>query len=263
MGGQDVAAMLRMPAAGDNDEAPDGLLLHAARGKTRMDSPESRRCAVVAGATGLVGAELLARLLQTPDYGRIVALARRPLGARDPRLAVAEAAFDRLPSVLRDAVGHGRPPDVFCCLGSTLKAAGSKSAFRQVDHDHVLALGRWACSVGARRMLVVSALGADAGSRVFYNRVKGETERDLAALGLASLVLLRPSLLVGRRAEFRLGERIALIAARPLHRWLPAAVRPVAAADVAQAMIDAALAEAPPPVIASAAMHGAARRRRF
>jgi uncharacterized protein YbjT (DUF2867 family) len=223
-----------------------------------MDSPEARRTAVVAGATGLVGAELVARLLRTPAYARVVALARRPLGVRDAHLVVVEAAFDRLPSVLGHAVRSGPAPDVFCCLGSTLKAAGSESAFQRVDHDHVVALGRWARSVGARRMLVVSALGADPGSRVFYNRVKGETERDLAALGLASLVLLRPSLLVGRRAEFRLGERLALIAARPLRRWLPAAVRPVAAADVAQAMIDAALAQAPPSVIASAAMHGAA-----
>ena len=108
-------------------------------------------------------------------------------------------------------------------------------------------------------MVVISALGADAGSRVFYNRVKGETERDLAALGLASLVIVRPSLLAGERAEFRVGERLALMATRPLRALLPARVRPIAAADVAQAMVNAALSESAPAVVDSAAMQGAAR----
>ena len=125
----------------------------------------------------------------------------------------------------------------------------------------MLALGRWARGVRAHRMIVISAAGADAASRVFYNRVKGETERDLAALRLRSLVIVRPSLLSGQRDEFRLGERLALIATRPFRALIPAGVRPIAAADVARAMLDAALADAPPAVIDSAAMQGAGSRR--
>jgi uncharacterized protein YbjT (DUF2867 family) len=109
-------------------------------------------------------------------------------------------------------------------------------------------------------MVVISALGADAASRVFYNRVKGEAERDLAALALPSLVIVRPSLLSGERSEFRFGERAALALTAPWRGFIPARVRPIAAADVAQAMIDAALADRPPAVLESAAMQGAAGR---
>lgn len=220
------------------------------------------RAAIVAGPTGLVGRELVARLLREPAYRRVIALSRRPLGAGAPRLEVVEAAFARLGTVLRGVVmPEDRPLDVFCCLGTTIRAAGSKAAFRQVDHDFVLALGRWARDAGAQRFVVVSAASADATSPVFYSRVKGETERDLAALGLPGLVIARPSLLAGERLEFRLGERLALAASRPFRALLPASVRPIAAADVAQAMVDAALADAPPAVLTSAAMQGAARSR--
>jgi uncharacterized protein YbjT (DUF2867 family) len=218
----------------------------------------ARRTAVVAGATGLVGRELITRLLHEPRYARVVALTRRPLSLMDARLEVVDAAYDRLVAVL-DGVASARGTlDVFCCLGTTRRIAGSEEAFRRVDHEYVVALGHWARAAHAHRFVVVSALGADAASRVFYNRVKGETERDLAALGLASLVILRPSLLAGDRAEFRAGERLALLATRPMRALLPAAIRPVAAADVAQSMLDAALAAAPPAVLDSAAMQGAA-----
>ena len=224
-----------------------------------MNSLTARRAAVVAGASGLVGRELVARLLREPGYRRVVALSRRPLSLADAKLEVVDAAYDRLAAVLHGVTPADRLLDVFCCLGTTIRAAGSAAAFRCVDHDYVLALGRWSRTAGAHRMVVISALGADAGSRVFYNRVKGETERDLAALGLASLVIVRPSLLAGERAEFRVGERLALMATRPLRALLPARVRPIAAADVAQAMVNAALSESAPAVVDSAAMQGAAR----
>jgi uncharacterized protein YbjT (DUF2867 family) len=217
----------------------------------------ARRTAVVGGATGLVGRELITRLLRERRYARVVALARRLLSPTDPRLEVVDAAYDRLAAVLAGVTSEPGTLDVFCCLGTTLRVAGSEEAFRRVDHDYVLALGRWARTAGAHRMVVVSALGADANSRVFYNRVKGETERDLAALGLASLVIVRPSLLAGDREEFRVGERLALIATRPLRALLPARVRPIAAADVAQSMLNAALADAPAAMIDSATMQGA------
>jgi uncharacterized protein YbjT (DUF2867 family) len=216
------------------------------------------RVAVVAGATGLIGAELVRRLLAEPSYHRVVALARRPLELSAARLVVVNADFERLEPTLAPATAGARAIDIYCCLGTTIGAAGSEAAFRRVDHDFVVALGRWAARAGARRMIVVSALGADAASRVFYNRVKGETERDLAALGLTSLVIVRPSLLSGDRTEFRFGERVALALTAPWRGLIPARVRPIAAADVAQAMIDAALAERPSAVIESAAMQGAA-----
>lgn len=225
-----------------------------------MATGSSSRTALVAGPTGLIGTELVARLLRQPAYRRIVALSRRPLERRDARLQVVAADFARLHEILAAAAPHDGSVDVYCCLGTTIRAAKSKPAFRAVDHGYVLALGRWARDARARCLVVVSAAGADPGSRIFYSRVKGEMERDLASLGLRSLVVVRPSLLAGARTEFRLGERFALAAARPLGALLPASVRPIAAADVAQSMIDAALAEVPSAVIESAQMQGAATR---
>jgi uncharacterized protein YbjT (DUF2867 family) len=222
-----------------------------------MEGKATRRTAVVAGATGLVGAELVRRLLAQRAYRRIVALSRRPLDP-DAKLAVVDAGYDRLDSVLADTMRGEDPLDVFCCLGTTIRRAGSQEAFRRVDHDFVIALGQWARNSHARRFVVVSAAGADPSSRVFYNRVKGEMERDLQSLRLRSLVIVRPSLLSGDRAEFRLGERFALAVTRPLRTLIPAGVRPIAAADVAQSMIDAALSADPPSVIESAAMQGTA-----
>lgn len=220
----------------------------------------SARVAVVAGATGLVGSELVARLLREPAYHRVVALSRRPLARQDARLETANADFGRLHELLRGIAPDGRPLDAYCCLGTTIRTAKSRAGFRLIDHDYVVAFAQWARDARARRLVVVSAMGADPRSRVFYSRVKGETEKELAALGLPSLVVVRPSLLAGARAEFRPGERLALAAMRPLAALLPASVRPIAAADVAQSMIDAALADAPPPVIESAAMQGASSR---
>jgi uncharacterized protein YbjT (DUF2867 family) len=216
--------------------------------------------AVVAGATGLVGSALVERLLAGADYAQVVALARRPLAVTASQLKTVAADFDALDETLRPAFVERPELDVFCCLGTTIKQAGSESAFRRVDYDFVLALGRWAKKHGARRMLVVSALGADPASRVFYNRVKGEMERDLRKLDLRSLTLLRPSLLDGSRPEFRPGEWLALAATRPLRRLIPAGVRPISATDVAQTMIDAARAAAAPEIIESAAMQGASRQ---
>lgn len=131
------------------------------------------------------------------------------------------------------------PIDVaFCCLGTTIKRAGSREAFRAVDHDAVVAFGRRARAAGARHLLAVTALGADARSSIFYNRVKGEAEASLAGLGFEALTVLQPSLLLGERQESRPGEHAAIIAARalaPLIGWLPS--RPIEALTVARAMM--------------------------
>ena len=201
------------------------------------------RRALIAGASGLVGQRLLARLLADPAYGEVHALVRRPLspthrpagdGARLHEHVVDFAALGRM----RDMPATD---DVYLCLGTTLKAAGSQEAFRRVDFDAVVGVARLARRFGSTRCVAVSALGADAGSRVFYNRVKGEAEAALARLDYASLTLLRPSLLDGDRAESRPGERMTLVLTRPIARWIPARWRPVGAEAVASCMIDAGL----------------------
>lgn len=189
--------------------------------------------AVVAGGTGLVGdlllAELSARAIST------TALARRE-GPR--RTNVAWRVTDLAAMTAAD-VPAGTSA-AFCCLGTTIKAAGSQEAFRAVDHGLVLAFARACRSAGVPTLAVVSAAGADASSRIFYSRVKGEAERDLAALGFPSLALLRPSLLLGDRAERRPMERAAIGAARVLSPVLPKAWRGIEARVVARALLAAA-----------------------
>jgi uncharacterized protein YbjT (DUF2867 family) len=205
---------------------------------------DAGRVAVVAGATGLVGSHLLARLLAEPRYASVHAVSRRPLPpAQRPGSAQAAA---RLVEHVADLTALARWPDfpaaddAFCCLGTTIRAAGSQQAFRRVDFDAVVAFARAARRRGATRCIVVSALGADPGSRVFYNRVKGEAEAALAALDFPSLTVLRPSLLDGDRAERRPAERLGLALARPVAALIPPRWRPVAADRVAACMVAAA-----------------------
>ena len=208
-----------------------------------MDTPSTHsatRSALLAGTTGLIGRALLALLLESPHYASVHALLRRSV--RDlpahPKLHVDVIHFDRLTTL--PAVD-----DVFIALGTTIKVAGSEAAFRRVDFDAVLTTARLARAAGARRVIVVSALGADAGSSVFYNRVKGDMERAVAALGYETVVFARPSLLVGDRAALgqpvRAGERWGLRLLRPILRFVPASVRPIDASDVARAMLRAAI----------------------
>jgi uncharacterized protein YbjT (DUF2867 family) len=130
------------------------------------------------------------------------------------------------------------PPvdDFYCCLGTTMRAAGSREAFREVDLVYPVTIARMALAAGATRCFFVSAMGADPNSRVFYNQVKGELERELARLELRTVYAFRPSLISGSRREFRLGERTALVLMLPISLLLPARVRPIAAVDVARAM---------------------------
>jgi uncharacterized protein YbjT (DUF2867 family) len=202
------------------------------------------RRALLAGATGLVGRALLALLLDSPRYRRVQVLLRReaPELAAHRKLTVAVVDFAALPSV---------PPadDVFIALGTTIKAAGSQQAFRRVDFDAVVGTARAGRAAGAKRLLVVSALGADAASSVFYNRVKGEMEQAVAALGYDSVVIARPSLLLGDRAALgqpkRAGEEWAQRLLRPVLGWVPTRVRPIRAQDVASSMLRAALETRP------------------
>ena len=188
--------------------------------------------ALLVGASGLVGRECLRLLLADPAYERVVVLARREMtGATGAggRLVSRIVDFERL-AEHEDvpAVDH-----VFCALGTTMRQAGSRERFYRVDHDYPVEVARLARAAGARHFALVSAMGADPKSRIFYNRVKGEAERDVAALGWPGLTVVRPSLLLGERAERRLGEevgkRLAFLAPR---KWKPIAARKVAAAMV-------------------------------
>jgi uncharacterized protein YbjT (DUF2867 family) len=217
------------------------------------------KTAVVAGSTGLVGTRLVEALVAAPEYSLVVALTRRATSGSRDKLQWRNADFERLDKVLGDIRGSESVPlDAFCCLGTTIKVAGSQEAFRRVDFEYVVRFGRWARGANARRLVVISALGADPASRVFYNRVKGEAEQALGALGLPSLVVLRPSLLDGERKDVRPGERVALTLTRPVRRLLPRSVRPVLDVDVAATMLAAARADRAPLLVESAQMHDAA-----
>lgn len=188
---------------------------------------------LLAGATGLTGEHLLDRLLNEPTVARVLAPSRRPLAAH-PHL---ENPVGELAALLPHLSGN---VDIaFCCLGTTIKQAGSETAFRAVDHDLVLAFATRARALGARHLLVISALGADAHSAVFYNRVKGELEAALQAQDWPQLTIVRPSLLLGARREFRLGERLLA----PLARWIPGKYRGIKACTLAHALWRLALEE--------------------
>lgn len=208
------------------------------------------RRAMIAGATGLVGARLLARLLETPAYAEVHALVRRPLPD-----GVGGAGAARVVEHLVDFTTLGRNAaipscdDLYVCLGTTLKLAGSQEAFRRVDFDVVVGVARLARRRGATRCVVVSALGADPASRVFYNRVKGEAEAAVAALGFEQLVIAQPSLLLGERKSLgqahRPGEALAQRLA-PLYAWAtPLRWRPILAEHVATGLLRALSTKGP------------------
>lgn len=166
---------------------------------------EQNRTALLAGATGAVGRHLLSRLLADPAYSEVRVLTRRAIAATEAKLRVHEVDFDRLDeqAALFDV------DDVFCCLGTTMKQAGSREAFRRVDHDYVVRLAQLASEAGARRFLMISAVGADSRSMFFYSRVKGDTEREVRDVGPDTVHILRPSLLMGDRSEHRPGEEMS------------------------------------------------------
>lgn len=212
--------------------------------------------ALVAGGSGLVGSALLPRLVGRATWSRVVAVGRRPLPTAISGVDELQLDFERLVETYsgdrrptaEEIAGLGLPlavDDVFCALGTTLAVAGSREAFRRVDHDYPLALARWARDAGARQVLVLSSMGADAASRVFYSRVKGEVEASLAELDLPALQIIRPSFLVGGRREFRLGERLTIAALGLLRPFLPRRLRPIRASRVAAALV--AIAAATPP----------------
>lgn len=192
--------------------------------------------ALLVGASGLVGGHCLRFLLNEPSYTRVVSVGRRRLPLQHIRLAQHVIDFEQLPAFAERLTADA----VFCCLGTTLRKAGSQEAFRRVDFGYPCELARIAASRGAEQFLLVSALGADTQSWWFYNRVKGETESAISRLPFRGVQIFRPSLLQGNRDELRLAEWAGLTLARwfpwrlagPLRRY-----RPVAAEAVAYAMV--------------------------
>lgn len=164
-----------------------------------------KKTALIAGATGLTGNFLLGHLLADLRYEKVICISRRSLERSDDKLVNIVTDFDRLEEYGSQLVAD----DIFCCLGTTIKKAGSKEKFRQVDFEYPLRLAELAKNNGAQQYLLVSALGADRNSPIFYNKVKGETEEAIGAVGYDGYHIFRPSLLMGPRKEKRLGEGLA------------------------------------------------------
>ncbi len=166
--------------------------------------------AIVIGATGLTGASLLHNLLHDSRFDRVTAVARKPLGYLSPSLTTLQVPFDTLEQLSFEA-------DVaFCCLGTTLKKAGSKEAFAQVDYGYVLAFARACQRQKVSKMILVSSIGAAPGSSNFYLQTKGRAEQALCAMAFPCTVMLRPSMLDGAREESRTGEKIGLLLMKAL-----------------------------------------------
>ncbi|RZA21162.1 MAG: NAD-dependent dehydratase [Lysobacteraceae bacterium] len=189
------------------------------------------------GATGLVGRLVLSRLLASAQVTEVIAPTRRPLDVVNPRLRNPVVDFEALP----EGAGWWAVDGVVCTLGTTIAEAGSQVAFRRVDHDYPLLVARRARMQGANRFVLNSALGANARSSLFYNRVKGELEEALAALDYPSLVLVRPGLIDGERIRPRPGEGRALAVSRLLRPLLPMKWRPSRAGRIADALVAAVL----------------------
>ncbi|MEB0005745.1 oxidoreductase [Pseudomonas sp. MH9.2] len=181
---------------------------------------------LLAGATGLTGEHLLDRLLSEPTVSRVLAPTRKPLN-KHPRLENPVGELNALLPTL-----SGRVDIAFCCLGTTIKQAGSQEAFRAVDLDMVVAFGKRARELGARHLVVISAVNADRRSSVFYNRIKGEMEYALKAQDWPQLTIVRPSLLLGERTEQRLAEQLA----GPLAKLIPGKYRGIEACCLARAL---------------------------
>jgi uncharacterized protein YbjT (DUF2867 family) len=215
-----------------------------------------KKIAFLAGTSGLIGMQLLHQLLQDSSYDYLISVGRRKLALKHHKLVQVEGDFSKIlswdiESKLReedlggvffpivDAINKKScEMHAFCSLGTTIKVAGSKEKFFEIDHNYVIGFAAWTHTLGVNKFLYVSAMGANPQSSVFYNKVKGETEEDLKVIPFDYLGLFQPSLLVGNRKEFRFGEEVAKILTKPLV-WLKIgkSFRPINDNQVAKAMI--------------------------
>lgn len=209
-----------------------------------MDSRTSapQKVALIAGASGLVGSQLLPLLLNCGRYAKVISVGRRPLPLVHPLLVQRTVDFEHLEDHRLALIAD----DVYCCLGTTMRQAGSRAAFYQVDYLYVVKLAALTAANFAAQFMVVSAMGADASSAFYYNRVKGDMEAAVRQAPFRAIHIFRPSLLLGPRAEKRLGEQVGAVLMRlvgPLLRGPLRRYRAVPAQAVAQSMLNAAYQE--------------------
>jgi len=198
----------------------------------------SERTATLIGATGLVGGELLSLLLDDNYFRKVRILVRRPITMNHPKLERKLVDFSDADSLL---VGLDESDVVFCTIGTTMKkVGGNKEVYRKIDYDIPVNIARYCKIMNCKNYIVVSAVGADSGSRNFYLKLKGEVEDILKKVGIESTYIMRPSMLLGKRNEFRFGERIAIPLIKKIAFLLPSKYKPIEARDVARAMLAAA-----------------------
>jgi uncharacterized protein YbjT (DUF2867 family) len=194
------------------------------------------KSALVAGASGLVGRHCVQALLKEPSYATVTAFLRRPLDFSHPKLIQHIIDFEEL-----EGAGNWlSADDVFCCLGTTMKKAGTEEAFRKIDFDYPIKLAALAQHCGAKQFSIVSSLGADPHSRIFYTRIKGEVEEAVRKISFIALHIFRPSFLLGKRGEPRPRERVGIavmsvlkhVMLGPLEKY-----QAIQASDVANAMV--------------------------
>lgn len=194
------------------------------------------KSAIIIGATGLVGTELVKQLFSDAVYSSVKIFVRKKFELEHPKLEQCIINFEKLEEV-KD---HIKGDVVFCCMGTTIKVAGSQDAFFKVDHTYPYYFAQLAKANGIDKFLLVSSLGADKNSSNFYLRVKGQIEWDLERLKFRNLIILRPSMLLGNRKEFRLGELIGKVMMKTLAFVFIGKLkkyRAIEAASVAKAMI--------------------------
>lgn len=195
-----------------------------------------QKTALILGASGLTGHHLLELLLDDPLYTRITIYVRKPVHISHPKLVQQIVDFEQLDSAI-DAT------DVFCCLGTTIKKAGSQDAFKQVDLIYPQKIAALQLAAGSQKFLVISAVGADDKSSIFYSRTKGQLEKALTLLRYPCLCIFRPSFIMGNRAERRMGEKIGIFIAKLMSPLLIGPLKkyqPVSALALARSMQDAA-----------------------
>ena len=201
----------------------------------------AQKHALIAGATGLIGNELLQQLIHGRQYHTISVLSRRKVETSSKRVETIVVDYDKLTDKDIPAVD-----DVFCCLGTTMDKAGSKHAFRKVDYDYPLRVAEIAHRKGGQQYLLVSAMGADKNSLVFYSQVKGEVEEAIAKIGFETFMVFRPSMLLGERTETRIGEQIGQVVMQGIAPLMIGGLKKYQAipgATVAEAMVHAAKKE--------------------
>lgn len=191
-----------------------------------------KKTALIAGASGLIGQSLTKQLIADPEYAHIHLLVRRPLSIENSKVTQHIVDYENL-----DEAPLPQTDTLFCALGTTMKNAGSKEAFLKVDFSYVLALGRKAKAMGIHHFVVVSSMGANPNSIFFYNQVKGKMEEALKGMGLPSLIIMHPSLLVGDRKEPRFLEKFSAAVMSLLRPIIPKSYRSIKADTVASAMI--------------------------